>query len=176
MPRYRYVQDVLHRVQDRVFTVCNHLFTVLLLWMLLLLAPDCAMALQVHGAPEGLYVHQMAHLHFIFALGYLLWDIRRTSFTGKGWRYLQLFCILMLLWNIMAFVGHIAGVYLDPNDVQRVSGYLSGTLMGPFNQLKIIYIFTKLDHLFLVPALFFLFLGMRSFYKNSKKGYKGSSS
>jgi len=176
MPSQRDVIDVARRLPDRLVPVTNQIFTAVVLGGLFLMVPAPVMALQVHGAPEGLYVHQMAHLHFIFALGYLLWDIRRTLFTGKGWRYLQFFCILMLLWNGMAFVGHIAGVYLDPGDVQRLNGYLSGTLTGPLNSHKIIYVFTKLDHLFLVPALFFLFLAMRCFYKNSKKGYKGSSS
>ena len=32
--------------------------------------PGEARALQVHGGPEGLYVHQMAHLHYFLALGY----------------------------------------------------------------------------------------------------------
>lgn len=125
-----------------------------------------AWALQVHGAPEGLYVHQMAHLHYIFALGYFYWDIRRTSFTGRGWRYLQVFCLLMTCWNLLAFVGHIAGAYLDPQSLRQTGGYLGTCLLGPITFNKGLYFVAKLDHLLYVPAMFFLFLGLRSFYRS----------
>jgi len=134
-----------------------------------LLSPGEALALQVHGEPEGLYVQQMAHLHYIFALGYFYWDIRRTSFTGRGWRYLQLFCILMTGWNGIAFVGHLAGVYLDPQALLQTDCYLQTRLVSPFTLNKYLYFLTKLDHLIYVPALFFLFLGLRSFYRSVAK-------
>jgi len=138
---------------------------VLLVVPLVLLAlPGDALALQVHGQPEGLYVHQMAHLHYIFALGYFYWDIQRTSFTGRGWRYLQIFCLLMTCWNLLAFIGHIAGAYLDPQSLVQTDCYLGTLLVHPLNLLKYIYFVTKLDHLIYVPAMFFLFIGLRSFY------------
>jgi hypothetical protein len=134
-----------------------------------LLFPGEAQALQVHGEPEGVYVHQMAHLHYIFALGYFFWDIRRTSFTGRGWRYLQLFCILMTCWNAIAFVGHIAGLYLDPQALLQSDCYLQTQLLSPLTLNKYLYFITKLDHLIYVPALFFLFIGLRSFYRSVAK-------
>lgn len=137
------------------------LLTSLLLFLAL---PGEAHALQVHGEPEGLYVHQMAHLHYIFALGYFFWDIRRTSFTGRGWRYLQMFCGLMACWNALAFMGHLTGAYLDPGALLQTDCYLETRLLSPFTLNKYLYFITKLDHLIYVPALFFLFLGLRSFY------------
>jgi len=134
--------------------------------VLMVAIPGEALALQVHGEPEGLYVHQMAHLHYIFALGYFFWDIRRSSFTGRGWWYLQLFCILMACWNIIAFVGHLAGAYLDPQALLQTDCYLQTQLLSPFTLNKYLYYITKLDHLIYVPALFFLFLGLRSFYRS----------
>lgn len=127
--------------------------------------PDEALALQVHSEPEGLYVHQMAHLHYIFALGYFFWDIRSTSFTGRGWRYLQLFCLLMICWNVIAFIGHLAGDYLDPQALLQTDCYLQTRLLSPFTFHKCLYFITKLDHLVSVPALFFLYLGLQSFYR-----------
>ena len=55
--------------------------------------------------------------YYILALGYFYWDIRRTSFTGRGWRFLQMFCVLMACWNTLAFTGHLAGFYLDPQSL-----------------------------------------------------------
>lgn len=132
--------------------------------LLLLTLPPEALALQVHGEPEGLYVHQMAHLHYIFALGYFYWDIHRTSFTGRGWRYLQMFCLLMACWNLLAFVGHIAGAYLDPESLVQTDCYLGTLLVHPITLMKYTYFVTKLDHLIYVPAMFCLYIGLRSFY------------
>ena len=134
--------------------------------------PGEALALQVHGEPEGLYVHQMAHIHYLLALGYFYWDIRRTAFTGRGWRYLQFYCILMAAWNIVAFTGHAVGVSLDPQELLHHNGYLQTILKSPIDLHKFSYFITKLDHLLCVPALFFLFIGMRSFY-HSVAGTQG---
>lgn len=152
-------------------TVLQRIWFILpLLWLIF---PGEALALQVHGEPEGLYVHQMAHLHYIFALGYFFWDIRRSSFTGRGWRYLQIFCILMTLWNLMAFAGHITGAYLVPESLQQTDCYLETRLVSPLTLDKYLYFIAKLDHLIYVPALFFLFLGLRSFYNSVAKPPSG---
>ena len=140
---------------------CLLLLTVLLIW------PDRAHALQSHSAPEGIYVHQLAHIFFMSALCYLFWDIRRSSFPGKGWRFLQAFCVCMVLWNIVAFTGHSVEGLIHVADIEVYSGYLSAKITGPINPAKLIYFFTKLDHLFSVPALFLLYLCMLSLYRRS---------
>ena len=128
-----------------------------------------AWALQSHGAPEGLYVHQMAHILYMCALAYLYWNIKRTSFSGRGWRFLQLFCLLMFLWNIIAFTGHSVGLVLGQSDFFKDDGYWHTRLLGPITAVKLIYYLTKMDHLVCVPALFFLFLSLRIFYHDSLK-------
>ena len=121
-----------------------------------------AWALQTHGGNEGVVVHQLAHFQYLGALGYLLWDIRRSSFSGVGWQYLQHFCWLMMTWNGIAFVGHFAQMSLPENAISTEDGYLSALLL-PVDFGKWIYYVTALDHLVITPALFFLFLAMRSF-------------
>ncbi len=132
---------------------------------LLALLPGNAWAIQSHGPPEGLYVHQMAHVHCFLALGYLLWDIRRSSFAGQGWRYLQLFCILMLFWNVVSFVGHSLAIHIDPDMISATS-YFFGRIHGPVTVHKLIFYMTKFDHFIAVPALFFLYIGMRTLYNS----------
>ncbi|MBU0944322.1 MAG: hypothetical protein KJ804_00105 [Proteobacteria bacterium] len=141
--------------------------TLCLLLLVLLVYPDQLWAFQSHAAPEGIYVHQMAHVFFLAALCYLFWDIRRSSFPSKGWRFLQIFCVFMALWNIMAFTGHWLGTFIDTSVFITESGYLSAKMVGPIDMTKMVYYFTKLDHIFSVPALFFLYLCMRSLYKTS---------
>lgn len=141
-----------------------------LLFGILAMFPGSAWAVQSHGAPEGLYVHQFAHIFYTAALCYLIWGIRHTVFKSKGWRYLQVFCIFMILWNVVAFTGHSLDTLVDSASFTNDAGYLSTRLEGPFTSLKIWYYFTKLDHLFSVPALFFLYLGMKALYRNTMEG------
>lgn len=144
----------------------------LLLPVAFLLLPDQAWALQSHALPEGIYVHQLAHLFFAAALGYLFWDIGRNAFPGKGWRYLQFFCVLMILWNILAFSGHWLGFHIADSDIIQTSGYFSSQIMGPISGIKLIYFCATLDHLLSVPALFFLFLSLRSLYHSPEETEK----
>lgn len=125
---------------------------------------DSAMALQTHGAPEGIYVHQMAHILFIAALAYLSWHTRRTQETSSvGWRYFQVFCIFMILWNAVAFTGHITFEHLQESDFLAEDDW-QARLAPPITPLKVLYYFTKMDHFLLVPALLALVISLRKFY------------
>ncbi|NQS71910.1 MAG: hypothetical protein HQQ73_07120 [Desulfobulbaceae bacterium] len=124
-----------------------------------------ALALQIHGGPEGLYVHQMAHVHYFFALVFFLWYIRRAAFTSRGWQFLQLFCLLMGLWNILAFVGHIAATHVEPTSLVQDSHYLTTRLLPPYSVNNLVFYLAKLDHLLCVPALFCLYMAIRIFYR-----------
>jgi len=139
----------------------------LFLPLTLILAPDQAWALQSHGPTESIYVHQLAHLFYAAALGYLFWDVGRNAFSGKGWRYLQIFCILMIFWNLVAFSGHWLGLHIADSDIVHPAGYFSSQITGPLSVIKLIYFSATLDHLLSVPALFFLFLSLRSLYHSS---------
>lgn len=143
------------------------LLTSLFLPIALLLVPDQAWALQSHGGPEGIYVHQLAHLFYAAALSYLFWDVGR-NFTGKGWQYLQIFCVFMILWNIIAFTGHWIGFHIAASDITTTGGYFSSQITGPLSGIKLLYFSATLDHLLSVPALFFLFLSMRTLYHSTE--------
>lgn len=121
-------------------------------------------ALQSHGPPEGLYVHQMSHLLFSGALAYLFWHTRkRPALKSKGWRYLQIFCVLLICWNMLAFVGHEAYGFLQVEDFVN-SGSLQGFIAPPVSFVKMLYYVTKMDHLLNVPALLALVVSLRIFY------------
>lgn len=132
-----------------------------------ILLPEKVMALQTHSEPEGIYVHQMAHIFFIAALGYLFWDTKRSTFSGRGWTYLRVFCVLTIFWNILAFAGHYATQHLTPDDFTHVDSYLFSKVNMPISFIKAIYYTAKLDHLLTVPAMVFLCLSLRSFYHQS---------
>jgi len=137
---------------------------------LLLAMPRAAWAIQTHGAPEGLYVHQMAHLFFAGSLVYFHWIIRRNDFTGRGWRYLQLFCICMICWNLLTFTGHAMNLLLTHDDFSAGPGLWHSRMLGPITPVKWTYYLAKLDHLICVPALLFLYLSLRAFYHDETEG------
>lgn len=146
------------------------LLFLLFLFFLFLLKPENCYALQSHGAEEGLYVHQMAHILFMAALAYLYWHTRITAdLVSKGWRYLRLFCIFFFCWNLVAFVGHCAGRALQPEDIIN-QGTWRVQLLLPLTKLKLFYYLAKMDHFFSVPAFFFLLLSLRTFYLDAKGG------
>ncbi len=138
-----------------------------LLLLTLIVFPGNAWAVQSHGAPEGLYVHQLAHVFYTAAMCYLFWGIRQSAFKSRGWRYLQVFCVFMVLWNVVAFTGHALAASIDSVHFTREAGYLSTRLQGPFSSVKLWFYFTKLDHLFSIPSLFFLYLAMKNIYRSS---------
>jgi hypothetical protein len=138
------------------------------LYFLVLTAfPENAWAVQNHGAPEGLYVHQLAHVFYTAAMCYFFWAIRRSEFKSRGWYYFQVFAVFMALWNVVAFTGHALTPFIDSASFSSESGYLSTRMEGPFTGVKLWYYFTKLDHLFSVPSLFCLYLGMKAIYRSS---------
>lgn len=133
----------------------------------LLAGDDCAWALQSHSEPEGLYIHQMAHLLFAGALAYLFFHTRVTQGArDRGWRYLQIFCILLIGWNLLAFVGHDAYEHLLPAEFLE-KNTLHEKLTWPMTPAKGFYYIAKLDHVLLIPALATLVLSLRSFYRKA---------
>jgi len=159
----------LPETQEGKMTKENIKHIIAILPVLLLTLPESSWALQSHGAPEGNYVHQMAHLLFLGSLIYLYWHTRRTpDLKGRGWKYLQTFCIVFACWNIVAFVGHEVFDQLSPQDFINKNS-LDEHLVGPLTFSKLIYFATKMDHLLYVPALFALVVSLRTFYLDALK-------
>ena len=79
------------------------IFALLLVALGFLVAPSEGLALQVHTAPEGLYSHQIAHCFFIISMATLaFWLQERRLVEKRGWRHLQISCLLFIVWNINA--------------------------------------------------------------------------
>lgn len=137
------------------------------LTLLLLGCSSSAWALQSHGAPEGLYSHQIAHILFAGALIYLYWHTRRSpALHSRGWKYLQLFCLLFTGWNLLAFIGHETFELLSPEDFLNRNSWRE-QLVGPISFIKLLYYITKMDHLLYVPAVFALVISLKTFYQDA---------
>lgn len=130
--------------------------------ILVLCQPRGALAFISHGHPEGLYVHQLAHLLFAGALIFLVYRMHAEGLQKKsGFRVLTWSCAWLVLWNLDTFVGHWAEVLLSAQAFIGRAGDFSQRLLmsGP---VAWVYYLAKLDHLLLVPGFYLLYRGLKN--------------
>lgn len=135
----------------------------LLAVLCLILWPASAWATQTHGGLEGLYVHQLAHLFFAFSMGLLIFWLRKRRLTvSVGWRYIQYAAFFFIAWNIDTMTSHWLLEQSGLIDVRNIAALKMHVVTAEgWRWLSQVYYLTKLDHLLCVPALIFLFLGLR---------------
>ena len=138
------------------------------LWMIF--APTSALATQGHGGIEGVYAHQIAHLFFIVSMGGLIYWLRQRGLVReKGWRMIQLSAFFFILWNLDAFLVHLLDDQMKIIQVTRID-FWKIQLTDLYNSqgLKRLYYVAKLDHLLCVPAIVFLYLGLKRLVKEQR--------
>jgi hypothetical protein len=131
--------------------------------------PDHVLATQSHGAPEGIYAHQIAHLFFMFSMGFFIHWLRDKKLVKEtGWRFIQYAAFFLILWNIDAFLVHLLDDQLGVVQVLKIdSSHIQLSAGNGSNSLETLFYFAKFDHLFCVPALLFLYSGLRHLLKAS---------
>ena len=143
---------------------------------LILLSAEPAFATQAHNAPEGLYAHQLAHIFFIVSMGVLIYWLReRRLVRSVGWRHIQYAALFFILWNADAFFVHLLEEQLAVIDIRRISLWdIRITAAVPSKILVWLYYAAKLDHLLCVPALLFLYFGLRRLLKETERTSSGT--
>ncbi len=136
------------------------------------LVPAAALAVQEHGAPEGLYTHQGAHLFLIASLGLLIYWLRQRQLVREpGWRWIQYAALFFILWSLDAFTAHLLDEQLHLVDIQPVGRWMVRIDAGDFSPaLALLYYAAKLDHLLCVPAMLFLYFGLRRLLTDAGQG------
>lgn len=120
---------------------------------LLLVDAGPALAVQTHGGAEGLVAHQLGHLLLIAACVILLFHSRRLL-AEAGWRHFRLFILLLIAWNLLTFAGHQLDEVIPAARFLWQDGRKIGMLLaGPAD---FFYYLSRLDHLLLAPAFWFL--------------------
>jgi len=146
-------------------------------WLIgaMLLIAEPAFATQAHSAPEGLYAHQLAHIFFIISMGVLIYWLRaRQLVQSSGWRYIQYAALFFILWNLDAFTVHLLEEQLAVIDIHRINLWqINITANNHSNALLWLYYFAKFDHLLCVPALLFLYFGLRRLLKKTETSTSG---
>ncbi len=147
-----------------LFSFCNKTLdmVIILTTVILLGLPSQAMALQPHGGPEGLYIHQGAHIIFMIAMISFALRIYKSPLTNKkAWRLMSFGAWLLALWNLWAFSGHILEEIISDSQLTKLAGddtpYLQIT-----SWKEVLYYFLKMDHLICLPAIFFFYLGIKA--------------
>jgi len=129
------------------------------------------LATQTHGQPEGLYVHQFGHLFFLFSMGVLEFWLRSRNLTLEpGWLYIQFAAVLLLLWNMDAFLVHFLDEQTALLHIEKIDPWhIRITPLGEYTSIAVLYYLGKMDHLFCVPAMFCLLLGLKRLAKDMVK-------
>jgi hypothetical protein len=137
--------------------------------LILFMSPDKAIAFQSHPEPEGLYVHQLAHVFFIIGMAIFAYWLQQNQLTRtKGWRLIQIACVLLILWNIVAIVGHFVEELVPRRNLTGEPDWTQRIMLGSGPLIPLYYVL-KLDHLVSVPAIILLYLGMRKLYEKALK-------
>lgn len=129
----------------------------------LLAGPVPALATQAHGAPEGVVGHQIAHVVFIASMAILIYWLRERRLVEQpGWKYIQYAALFFILWSLDAFFAHLLDEQLQIVQVEKID-FWRGRIVtrGDTLGIALLYYVLKLDHLLCVPAMLFLYIGLR---------------
>jgi len=137
-------------------------------WILLRPAP--VFAIQLHSGNAGIIAHQIGHLFFLFAMVALMFTINSQGLIRqKGWRQIQLGALFFIFWNLATLVAHFLDNQIEVVRIETLSiTRLAVVTQSESQLLAVIYYFLKMDHLWCVPAMIFLYLGLDTLLKTQQ--------
>ena len=96
----------------------------------------------------------------------IFWLRQRRLVREPGWRWIQYAALFFILWNIDAFTAHFLDEQLGVLDtVMAAPGKIKIEVDENLTALGWLYYMAKLDHLLCVPAMLFLYAGLRRLLK-----------
>lgn len=151
------------------FTMSTGCFSLIVLWG----AP--VLATQGHAGIEGVWIHQLAHLFFLFSMLLLIYWLRQADLVKMpGWRYIQYAAFFFILWNLDALLVHFLDEQIQAVGVENLEGWrIRVVAAGDRGWLAAVYYIVKLDHLLCVPAMVCLWLGLRHMFEELRPAESG---
>jgi hypothetical protein len=130
--------------------------------------PAQAFAIQLHMGNEGIIVHQLGHLFFLFSMIGLIFTINlRHMNQQKGWRLIQYAALFFIFWNLNTLTAHFLDNQIEVVRMETLSfTRLQVVTASDSSLLAGVYYFLKLDHLWCVPAMVFLYKGLDRLLKD----------
>lgn len=153
----------------RFGAVSIHILLLLACWDLLF--SSRVEALQMHPSTEGPLVHQITHFLFALSMGVFIYWLRQRGLVKKrAWRNIQFSAFFFIIWNINDMLVH----YMDdgPALFETVGMGAWGGWIQPArasNWLTILYYVGKMDHLLCLPAIVFLYVGLRQLLDEGRR-------
>ena len=140
-----------------------------------LLASVPALATQGHAGIEGVWVHQFAHLFFLFSMLLLIYWLRQAGLVKQpGWRSIQYAALFFILWNVDTLLVHFLDEQIRAVSVTSLGNWqIQISTPAGYEWLAPVYYLIKLDHLLCVPAMVFLMLGLRHMLKEVSHADQG---
>ncbi|MCF8093436.1 MAG: hypothetical protein K9K40_13385 [Desulfotignum sp.] len=134
------------------------LFCLAVIWSL----PSPAFAIQLHMGNEGIIVHQLGHIFFMLSMVGLMFTINSKKLTRqKGWRLIQYAALFFIFWNLNTLAAHFLDNQIAVVRIKTLSlSQMTIVSQSDSQLLAGIYYFLKLDHIWCVPAMVFLFSGL----------------
>lgn len=130
--------------------------------LFILLLPESSFATQQHSHAEGIIVHQIGHIFFLFSMLVLIFTVTGKGLhKQKGWVMIQISAFLFILWNLDAIAAHFLDNQLEIVQILPQSIYKMQLITQPDSLLlAVVYYLLKLDHLLCVPAMLMLYFGI----------------
>jgi hypothetical protein len=135
-----------------------------------LLFPSPALAIIKHWDPrEAFFIRQFSYLFFMLAMLIFIYELKQGKVQHRGFRLLVWASVFFALWNFDCFLGQLLARSFEPQVVAGAPGSLFERLAMD-NLGNWMTYFAKLDHLLLVPAFIFFYLGLRAFRREQEGG------
>jgi len=140
--------------------------------LLPLLMAGPAHAIQAHGPPEGIYVHQIGHILFGMAmLGFALRIRISRLMVRKSWQLMALGALLLFFWNGWAFIAHILAAKVPASDfITNNQGIRMWMIIH--NPVDLCYFIFKMDHLLCVPAIICIYRSLKRMNESTPRSLK----
>lgn len=119
-------------------------------------------AIQEHPYPEGFIAHQLAHIFFMGAMLLFVYRLRKTGLAQRPhWNKLCLAAVILAVWNVWAFGGHLVSLRITPDVFLPQGGHIEQHFCQKGLVIKgvweILYLIFKNDNLLTIPAFFLIY-------------------
>jgi hypothetical protein len=138
---------------------------------LLFFSPRYSLAASFNWPTAGPYINEIAHLLFFGAMIFFIYEIRLVGLERfRGFRYLLWAWALLALWNLDAFVGHLATWTLT-RPITLGEGWYLQLLMYDFHTWTV-FITQINNFILLVPAFYLFYRGIKALAQISQAEHR----
>lgn len=138
--------------------------------MVLAMFPDIISASQTNLNPEAIYIKQLAHLFFMLSMVFLINRLRHRKLTEKaGWRHIRYSALFFILWSANAFCLNFLEKQAMWSKMAIFGEWQARVSSSPGSWAEKINCLARLDIFLCLPALLFLYYGLKKITDENQK-------